>query len=234
MRFKNLSFYVQKQIDRILRLYKNFSKTYIDNIEIFFKTKHEHLTHLKKIFNVLIKNNIAINLIKTFIEFSSVILLKQRITSLRLYTDTRKMKVIFNLRFSGTLENLKTYLKFTYWLRRYVFNYAAKSKSLQNRKNYLLKSASKVENVKKFYISKIKLQDSTIDEIVSFNYIQRYLSNKRYFVYFESLRQLYIDLSFSDKDIDAMICYVKSEYVSWLLQRFNLFYLNNRWIQSCF
>ena len=46
MRFKNTSFYVQKEIDIILRSFKNFCRVYINDIVIFNKTFEEHVEHL--------------------------------------------------------------------------------------------------------------------------------------------------------------------------------------------
>ena len=117
MRFRNSFFYVQRQINRVLRLYKNFSRTYIDDIMIFFKIEQKHIDHLQKIFNVLTDNNIIVNSLKTYIEFFSIILLSQRVTSLNLSTNAEKLRAILNLIFSRTLEELEIYFKFTKWFK---------------------------------------------------------------------------------------------------------------------
>jgi hypothetical protein len=112
MKYKNSSFYVQKQIDRLFReLF--FAKTFIDDIIIFFETAKKHATHLRKIFETLIKNEIFVNFKKVFIEYFSVQLLKQKIDSLSLITDEEKLKAIAKLKFSRTLCQLKTYLELT-------------------------------------------------------------------------------------------------------------------------
>ena len=38
MRYKESSSYIQRQINKILRLIRDFAKTYIDNIIVFLKT----------------------------------------------------------------------------------------------------------------------------------------------------------------------------------------------------
>ena len=222
-RLRNSLFYVQKQIDRVLRSYKNYFKAYINDMIVFSKTKQNHMTHLRKIFNILIENNIIVNSLKAFIEFSFVTLLKQRMTSLKLSIEAEKIKVISSLFFFRTFDELNIYLEFTNWFKQYVFNYVVKSESLQNRKTTLFKSTSKVENAKKSYIFKTKLLQSTTNEIVAFKYIQHHFFNKRYFVHFDSTRQLYIDLNSNDKDIDAMIYHIKSEYNARLLQKSNFY-----------
>ena len=50
IKFKNFSIYVQRKINTILRVYRVFVKTYVDNIIIFNKTLKKHLTHLREIF----------------------------------------------------------------------------------------------------------------------------------------------------------------------------------------
>ena len=214
MRFRNSSSYVQKQINRVFRSYKDFSRAYIDDIVIFFRTEQEHIDHLQKIFNVLTDNNIVVNSLKTYIEFSSITLLRQRVTFLNLSTNAEKLKAISNLTFSRTLEKLEIYLELTKWFKQYVSNYAVKSESLQNRKIELLKSVSKIDNVRKSYASKVKIQNSSSKEIASFDYIQHHLFNKKYFVHFEFERQFYIDLNSSDKNIDVMIYHIKRDYAN--------------------
>ena len=104
MSFRNSSSYVQRQIDRVLRFYRHCARVYINDIVIFSKFREDRLTHLRNVFIILIKNNIAINSLKIFIDYFSVILLKQRITSLKLFIDQQKMKVIANLNFLKTLN----------------------------------------------------------------------------------------------------------------------------------
>ena len=106
MNFRNSSFYVQRQINRVFRSYKYYAKAYVDDIVIFSKIKHEHIAHLKSIFNILIENNIIVNSFKVYIEISSITLLEQRVTFLRLSTDEKKLKVILNLIFFQTFEEL--------------------------------------------------------------------------------------------------------------------------------
>ena len=87
MSFRNFSTYVQRQIDRILRSSKDFAKAYIDDIVIFSKFLKQHLTHLRKIFDILKTNNISIKFIKSFIEYSSIFFLEQHVNSFDFVTD---------------------------------------------------------------------------------------------------------------------------------------------------
>ena len=50
MKFKNFSIYVQKQTDFMLKNFRDFVKTYIDDIVFFFMSLNEHVKHLEKNF----------------------------------------------------------------------------------------------------------------------------------------------------------------------------------------
>ena len=99
MKYRNSSAYVQKQIDKILRYYQQFAKTYVNNIVIFSKTLQKHVTHLRQIFKVLIQNNISINSFKNFWNVFFVSFLKQHVTLLKPSTDEQKLQTIINLIF---------------------------------------------------------------------------------------------------------------------------------------
>ena len=52
MSYKDSSFYMQRQIDKILRSYKKFVKAYVDDIIIYSRSLSQHLTHLRKLFEL--------------------------------------------------------------------------------------------------------------------------------------------------------------------------------------
>ena len=166
MNYKNNSIYVQRQIDRLLRQQRRFARIYVNDIVIFFKTKKKHQRHLRKFFEILIKNNISIKSTKTFIDYSFVSLLKQKIDFFDLTTTIEKLKIIFKFRFSRTFRQLKTYLKLTEWLRDYIINYVDIFKSLQNRKTKMLRHESIINSVRRFYFFKTRLNNSTKVKIV--------------------------------------------------------------------
>ena len=129
--YKNSSIYVQRQINRLFRAFRYFARIYVDDIIIFSKTKKKHETHLREIFVVLTKNNIFIKFTKTFFDYSLIFFLNQKIDSFELIISKKKLKIIFKLFFSKTLQILKIYLNLTNWLRNYVFIYVDVAKFLQ-------------------------------------------------------------------------------------------------------
>ena len=130
IKYKNSSAYVQRQIDRVLRKHKKYSRAYVDDIIIFSKTLKKHLRHLIEVFDTLNVNNIFIKSTKTFIEYFIVNLLNQKINSFDLIIAEDKLKVISLLKFPRILQQLKTYLKLISYLREYVSFYAGISQSL--------------------------------------------------------------------------------------------------------
>lgn len=72
MKFKNISSYVQRQIDNIFRKFKDFCRIYIDNIVIVNKTLNKHIEHFHKIIELF--NRLHINLLSTtfFVEYFTI------------------------------------------------------------------------------------------------------------------------------------------------------------------
>ena len=110
MNFRNNFAYVQRQIDIILRQYRVFVRVYIDDIVVFNKTLKKHLKHLTKMFKLFRWLNIALKFFKTFLNYSIVVLFKQKIDNFELITTKKKLKIIFKLQFFVTLKQLKSYL----------------------------------------------------------------------------------------------------------------------------
>lgn len=210
MGYKNSPAYVQRQIDRILRLYRAFARAYVDDIIVFSKTAEEHAEHLRKIFDVLSANNISINPKKAFIGYPSVNLLGQRVNSLGLSTDEEKLKAIATLSFPTNLSKLETYLGLTGWFRDYIEGYAGKAKPLQDRKTALLKPSPKAGHARKSYSARTKIIDPTEAEKQSFASIQQSLSSPSFLIHFNAFTQLYVDLDASKEfGFGAMVYHVK-------------------------
>ena len=135
MSYRNSSTYVQRQINIILRKYRHFVKTYVDDIIIFFNSLKKHFHHLMQIFALFKKYNIAIKTSKIYLSYFFIVLLNQRVNNFDLFTTKNKLKVIRDLKFSRTLKHLKIYLRKINYLRQYIIYYAQKAIVLQKRKN---------------------------------------------------------------------------------------------------
>ena len=210
MKFKNNSVYVQRQIDRLLRLHKKYVRVYVNDIIIFSRIKKKHETHLRVVFFVLKKNNIFIKSIKVFIDYLFVFLFDQKINFLKLATIVEKFKIIVKLRFSFNFRQLKSYLNFIDWMRDYISFYVDINKSLQKRKIELLRHDFSIENVRRFYVFKTRLKKSFELKIIFFKILQNMLTKFFYLVHVNNKRQLFINLNVNKKfDFDAHFYYVK-------------------------
>ena len=82
----------------------------MNNIIVFFKTLKKHIQHLNNIFSLFVKKNIFIKSNKTFLNYSTVQLLDQKVNLLDLTTNKKKLKIIVCLTFLCTLKKLEIYL----------------------------------------------------------------------------------------------------------------------------
>ena len=110
IKFKNSSVYVQRKIDAILRVYRAFAKAYIDDIVVFSRILKKHLNHFRQIFQLLNSYGIRLLFKKSFLDYSIVVLLDQKIDVFDLIITANKLAVIINLKFFYILKNLKSYL----------------------------------------------------------------------------------------------------------------------------
>ena len=212
MKFKNSSSYVQRQIDGILRLHRDFAKTYVDDIVIFNKTFEKHLNHLHIIFELLDSKDITLSSKKSFLSYFTIIFLNQKVDAFDLIATKNKIDVIFRLNFFYKLSDLKLYLKLTKWLRDYIFWYVQKVETLQRRKITLLRMSSSNKNkIKKVYNQKTIIEHSNSDELNFYRQLQEFFVNVDFLVHFNHDRELYINVNaFKQRDFEAMIYHLKS------------------------
>ena len=197
MGFKNSPAYVQRQIDRVLRPFRNFARAYVDDVVIFSRSLQEHHLHLSKVFSLFQSNGISVNPAKAFLGYPSVHLLGQKVNSFGLSTADDKLEAISQLNFPRTLSQLETYLGMTGWLRNYVPNYAAITKPLQDRKTLLLATAPRAGNERKNYANKTRVDDPSPAEQAAFSALQKELSTPSFLSHFDCASTLYIDLDAS-------------------------------------
>ena len=213
MRYKNSSSYVQRQVDTILRFHKNYVRNYIDDIVIFSKFLKKHVQHLHVIFQLFSDLNISLSLKKIFLEYSIVQLFEEKMNAFDLTTVVEKIEAIFKLKFFVNLKELKTYLDFIDWLRRYCLYYAQKSNALQQLKISLLRNASKKDQSRKSFNIRTDLKSSISNEIDSFNQIQEAFFKISFLHHFDTQKTLFIDIDvFKIYDFEIMIYHLKNDW----------------------
>ena len=216
MNFKNSSSYVQRQIDQMLRSYRDFFRVYMNDIMIFSKILKEHIVHLRQIFQLFASKRVNLTLNKSFLNYSFIMLLEQRVDSLDLSISAEKITIITFLRFSQSLKNLKHFLDLIDWLRHCINRYAQLVEALQVKKTTLIKQLFSItiidktlKSARKSMSSKLSIDKLTIEELVFFRQLQDVFSISIFLVHFNSNRQFYIDFDVSKRwDFVVMIYHV--------------------------
>ena len=216
MSFRNNPAYVQRQIDRLLREYREFVRTYMNDIVIFNKTFDEHLSHLDIIFQLFKRMNIVIKSIKTYLNYSSIALLDQKMNSLGFITIEEKLKAIFKLQFSNSLKLLKFYLDLIGWMRNYVFYYAQLSNSLQARKTLMLRELLIKGNVRKRFSAGSRLNIFINVERLFYETFQKMFNKFTFLIHHDFARQLYADVDvLHERDFGVTVYHVKKEKITY-------------------
>ena len=212
MRNRNSIPYVQRQMNDILRAFRQFVKVYIDDVIVKSNSLKEHLTHLRIVFNLFVKFNIIIKSTKVFIDYSNVALLEQRVNSLKLSISEKKLKTIANIKFPETLQDLKHYLELTKYIRDHIYYYAVIVRPLQNLKTSLLKTSPSGFN-RKNYVRKIKIA-LTMLKIKSFESLQKIISHSFILYHFNVNKPLWIDLNtFKKFEIKVVVFHLKDDVI---------------------
>src|SRR6266536_2905421 len=110
-------------MNMILQLHKFFTCYYINNIIIFSKILENHLQHLDIIFSLFDKLKITLKEAKTYLEYSSIILLNQQVNSFNMTSSKKRIAALQDLSFLETLKDFEIYLNLTSWLQQYISYY---------------------------------------------------------------------------------------------------------------
>ena len=195
MNFKKSSSYVQRQTNQILRFYRQFSRVFMNDIVIFSHILKKHFRHLHQIFDFFQNKRVNLTSIKSFLNYFSIILLRQRVNSLDLFISKKKIVVIIFLQFSKSLKNLNYFLSFIDWLRHCVERYSQLTQSLIVRKTTLIKLIIINDNARKKQFTQLKIFDSTSKKTKFFNQLQKVFVDFIFFIHFDFNRRSYIDLN---------------------------------------
>ena len=206
-RYKNSPPYVQRQIDHILRPYRHFVRTYMDDIVIYGKTLQEHLQQLHDIFAVFQRLRIHLKPTKSYLGYPNIQLLGQYVDGLELTTVQDKIEAITKLKFPWTLQELEVYLGLTGWLRNYVEKYAQKAAPLQQRKTRMLENAPVKGRARQAFSATTTIDNPTDEELTAFQTIQQAFSGPKFLAHFDPKCQLYINLDASKQRGFGVIIY---------------------------
>ena len=233
MRFKNSLSYVQQQINKILQSHWVYAKVYMNDIVIFSHTLEKHLKHLYVIFSLFRRLRVCLTSMKSFLEYSFVFLLEQKIDDFELTTSTKKLVIISLFQFSQSLKKLEMYIELIEYLRNYVSYYAQMTESLQKRKIALSREVSKdFDNAWKTKTSRIFLINSIKKKLNVFQLLQKQFRKSSVLTHYNSNLSLYVNLNaFKVYDFNAIVYHIidgKSRSILFLSRELN-FAERNYW-----
>ncbi len=113
MGYKGSPPYVQCIINLILRPHKNYTRYYVDDIVIFFKTFEQHIEHLDTIFELFDALEITLKNVKTYLDYLFIILLRQRVNGFEIFYTKKHITTIRELEFPENLQKLEKYINIT-------------------------------------------------------------------------------------------------------------------------
>ena len=212
MGFKNSPPFVQRTMDRVLRPLMEFVKAYIDDLVAYSRTFDEHLSHLRQLFQVLVKLKVTISAKKTFLNYPSITLLGQRVDAFGLSNTEERIEALKNLQFPKDLKALEQYLGLTGWMRNKISYYAQRAEPLQREKTFLLRGspAKGGEKRKAFTKSTPIVKTPTLEK--SFESLQEAFSLPNFLVHFSHQRRIFIDIDASkERGFGVQVYHVKGE-----------------------
>ena len=96
----------------MLRIVRRFVKIYVDDIVVFNRILKKHKIHLYEVFDILNSYKIRLTSKKSYLKYSTIILLKQKVDAFDFIIIVNKLVAIINLKFLYIFKNLKDYLNF--------------------------------------------------------------------------------------------------------------------------
>ena len=155
--------------------------------------------------------DVILSIKKSFIDYSIITLLNQRINAFELSTIIKKINVIKRLAFSYILIDLKLYLRLIKYFRIYIFYYVQKTDAFQKRKMFFLRSSSLNKNKqKKIYSQRTVLENFIDEKFNSYRLLQKTFNKINFLVYFDRDRVLYIDINvLKQRDFDVIVYHLK-------------------------
>ena len=90
----------------------------------------KYIINLRKLFLLLMKHNIIITLIKTFLNYSNINLLNRKVNLFDIIIIANKLKAINEIVYFDIFDDLKYYFNLINYLRSFVHYYAQLVNSL--------------------------------------------------------------------------------------------------------
>lgn len=136
---KNAPAVFQRLMDRLLKLHEEYARAYFDDIIIYSRNIHDHLTHLESVFKTIIAFNLKLKRSKCQFIRESINFCGYQITGNKISRDAKFIEAIAKLEKPSNVSQLQSFLGLVNYGSRFVSNFAALCKPLNNlrKKNVL-------------------------------------------------------------------------------------------------
>ena len=199
MSFKKSSSYVQRQTNKMLRFCKNFVKIYVNDIITYSRIFKKHFVHFRQLFNFFRQKRVSLISIKSYLNYSLIMLLNQRVNSLNMIIVEKKIAVITSLLFSINFKKLNTFLDFIDWLRSFIERYVQRVQFLQKRKIALIRelSINIKKSTRKRKTTKIQFYEFIYEKLQFFKNLKKTFRFLTFLTHYDRKRKLFVDLNSS-------------------------------------
>jgi len=172
MGYINSPAHMQKFMDRLLEIHKEYAKCFVDDTAVFSDDFESHLKHIAAVLTSLEQAGMTLSPEKCFVGYHSIDLLGHHVDRFGLSTLNKKVEAISKLQFPRTLRELDYFLGLTEWYRHFVARYAALVDPLQKLKTRLFKTASRKGRERDSFSRSMKIVNPTILEKITFHEIK--------------------------------------------------------------
>jgi len=127
----NAPSHFQRVVNSILEKFiGKFVHVYLDDILIYSNTLEEHLTHLQKIFDILVEKNIKLKLKKCGIAKTQIDYLGYKVSFEKIQPQRDKCKSISEAKIPQNVNQLQTFLGMINYYRKFIANFSKKASPL--------------------------------------------------------------------------------------------------------
>jgi hypothetical protein len=157
---------------RLMRLlFGNFPfvVVYLDDHRIFSRSQEEHVAHLRAVFKVLRSERLYARLSKCVFGAESVKFLGHTVSKHGLQVDDRKTRAIERMPAPSNVKELLSFLGFTGYYRRLIYNYAEIVLPLSELAKKQVLWSWGVEQNQAFRTLKVALQQSPVLQLPDFD-----------------------------------------------------------------
>lgn len=175
--------HMQRFMDKLLELYKEFARCYIDDVTIASCTFKLHLKHLRQFLELIKKVNITLSAPKAHVGYTEIKSLGHKVDRFGISSVEEKVSAIKNIRFPTNLSDLEKFIGLIGWFRRFIPGFALVVSPLQALKTKLLrpfvKEGDTTTKARKVYAKTMRIESPTFEELEAFNKVKELLCSER-------------------------------------------------------